>query len=160
MLCVGGRGQGGVWRGRRGVAAPRVRVGVGDHGVSVLCVLWAHSPMSRLLGLMSLMSGMTLMSAQCVARCHCLESRVRLRPSEPEHWPGPDSVDSGVARAGARPGLRHLHRLPHAMPPSNFTFTALTAYYPVQEVDLTGEMMKSRVMFCSDLKTVQDGLVG
>ena len=61
VLCVGGRGQGGVWRRGRGVAAPGVRVGVGDHhamsgpGVtthdgedSVLCVLvftqlWPHS---------------------------------------------------------------------------------------------------------------------
>ena len=31
VLCVGGRGQGGVWRRWRGVAAPGVRVGVGDH---------------------------------------------------------------------------------------------------------------------------------
>ena len=61
VLCVGGRGQGGVWRRGRGVTAPGVRVGVGDHhamsgpGVtthdgedSVLCVLvftqlWPHS---------------------------------------------------------------------------------------------------------------------
>ena len=109
VLCVGGRGQRGVRRRGRGVTTPGVRVGVGDHGVSVLCVPGIDLTPTALCG-SSLSSCLcvvsVIMRCQCPGGDHCwwhsrlssgvqrlTETTRRLGAGRAElraQWPGPD----------------------------------------------------------------------